>query len=136
MLLALAACGGDTGRDVFDINDGMGGFAIRSANGICVADQSAIDILQSRATPERLTLTVFAPDSPELALLLGDRPILTATLAGDLSRTASVTFPDARVFWAAFGQADRIEAGSQTQVLADQAALRDQIAACLQEAPS
>ena len=74
-------------------------------------------------------LALAIDDPAPLVLAVGARPVLTATLA-PMDGRAGTTFPDADVFWAAFGQSDQLSAGDLAIDLADQAGLRDAMVTC------
>lgn len=84
---------------------------------------------QPPTAPERLIVTADIADPAPLSLRVEGRPVLSAALA-PLDGQAQATFPDARVFWRAFGQADTLAAGDLGIALADQAALRDALTTC------
>lgn len=86
-----------------------------------------------RAGDNNLSISIPTDRAGSLRLLVGDRPVLTTGLA-PLHGTANTTIPDAGVFWQAFGQADRLEAGDLSIPLANQAGLRAAMTACRLEA--
>jgi len=127
----LSACGSGT-EDVPD----TGRFTVATTSEGCTARQSenGVTLFRSFEAPELLVFSMQAAGATEALFFVEDRVILTVPFAGGAQGVFQ--FSDPRVFWAAFGQADRIVAGDISLPIGDPDGLRTALARCMSTGPN